>query len=88
MPLEDTEQPLNWLVKISDEAYVAARAEQFETGACFIHPFDDLAIIEGQATVAMEMLQQQPEMDTIVVPAGGGGYSRARRSLLKRYVQM
>ena len=56
-----------------DEAYLAAREEQLLTGASFIHPFDDLAIIEGQATVAMEMLQQQPEMDTIVVPAGGGG---------------
>lgn len=56
-----------------DEAYLAAREEQFVSGASFIHPFDDLAVIEGQATVAMEMLQQQPEMDTIVVPAGGGG---------------
>lgn len=56
-----------------DEAYIAAREEQLETGASFIHPFDDLAVIEGQATVAMEMLQQQPEIDTIVVPAGGGG---------------
>ena len=56
-----------------DEAYVAAREEQLETRATFIHPFDDLAVIEGQATVAMEMLQQQPELDTIIVPAGGGG---------------
>ncbi len=56
-----------------DEAYLAAREEQLATGANFIHPFDDLAIIEGQATVAMEMLQQQPGIDTIVVPAGGGG---------------
>lgn len=56
-----------------DESYLAAREEQLATGANFIHPFDDLAIIEGQATVAMEMLQQQPEMDAIVVPAGGGG---------------
>lgn len=56
-----------------DEAYVAAREEQLRTGATFIHPFDDLAIIEGQATVAMEMLQQSPGIDTIVVPAGGGG---------------
>ncbi|TQR17399.1 pyridoxal-phosphate dependent enzyme [Psychrobacillus vulpis] len=56
-----------------DEAYVAAREEQLRTGATFIHPFDDLAVIEGQATVAMEMLQQRPEIDTIVVPAGGGG---------------
>ncbi|MHA6258858.1 threonine ammonia-lyase [Sporosarcina sp. CAU 1771] len=56
-----------------DEAYVAARAEQLSTGSVFIHPFDDLAVIEGQATVAIEFLQQRPEMDTIVVPAGGGG---------------
>lgn len=56
-----------------DESYLAAREEQLATGANFIHPFDDLSIIEGQATVAMEMLQQYPEMDTIVVPAGGGG---------------
>ena len=56
-----------------DEAYIAAREEQLRTGATFIHPFDDMAVIEGQATVAMEMLQQRPELDTIVVPAGGGG---------------
>ena len=59
--------------KSFDEAYKAARSEQLATGATFIHPFDDLTIIEGQATVAMEMLQQQPDLDTIVVPAGGGG---------------
>lgn len=56
-----------------DDAYLAARSAQLATGATFVHPFDDLAIIEGQATVAMEMLQQQPDLDTIVVPAGGGG---------------
>ena len=56
-----------------DEAYMASKKEQLVTGAAFVHPFDDLAIIEGQATVAMEMLQQCPGLDTIVVPAGGGG---------------
>lgn len=59
--------------KSFDEAYKAARTEQLATGATFIHPFDDITIIEGQATVAMEMLQQQPGLDTIIVPAGGGG---------------
>ena len=59
--------------KSFDEAYAAAKKEQLMTGAAFVHPFDDLAIIEGQATVAMEMLQQCPDLDTIVVPAGGGG---------------
>lgn len=56
-----------------EEAYAASKKEQLLTGAAFVHPFDDLAIIEGQATVAMEMLQQCPDLDTIVVPAGGGG---------------
>ena len=56
-----------------DEAYEAARKEQQLTGAVFVHPFDDLEIIEGQATVAMEMLHQCPDLDTIVIPAGGGG---------------
>ncbi|MDN7243751.1 threonine ammonia-lyase [Planococcus sp. N028] len=59
--------------KSFEEAYAAAKKEQLFTGAAFIHPFDDMAIIEGQATVAMEMMQQCPELDTIVVPAGGGG---------------
>ena len=56
-----------------DEAFAASKKHQMLTGATFIHPFDDLAIIEGQATVAMEMLQQCPNLDTIIVPTGGGG---------------
>ena len=56
-----------------DEAYSASKKHQLLTGATFVHPFDDLAIIEGQATVAMEMLQQCPDLDTIIVPTGGGG---------------
>lgn len=59
--------------KSFEEAYAAAKREQLSSGAAFIHPFDDMDIIEGQATVAMEMMQQCPDMDTIVVPAGGGG---------------
>jgi threonine dehydratase len=38
-----------------------------------IHPYDDAAIIAGQGTVALEMLEDQPDMDTLVVPLGGGG---------------
>ena len=43
------------------------------TGAVFLHPFDDPLVIAGQGTVALEMLQQVPELDTLVVPVGGGG---------------
>jgi len=42
-------------------------------GLTFVHPYDDPAIIAGQGTVAIEMLQDVPEIDTLVVPIGGGG---------------
>ncbi len=44
-----------------------------ERGLTLIHPFDDLAVIAGQGTVALEMLAQQPAIDTLVVAIGGGG---------------
>lgn len=44
-----------------------------ERGMTFIHPFDDPIVAAGQGTVALEMLQQQPDLDSIVVPIGGGG---------------
>ncbi|UOQ95773.1 threonine ammonia-lyase [Halobacillus shinanisalinarum] len=55
------------------EAYAAAMEEQKLCGATFIHPFDDVDVMAGQATVAVEMLQEQPDLDTLVVPIGGGG---------------
>ncbi|MCP3026360.1 threonine ammonia-lyase [Halobacillus sp. A5] len=55
------------------EAYAAAMEEQKRCGATFIHPFDDVDVMAGQATVAVEMLQEQPDLDTLVVPIGGGG---------------
>jgi threonine dehydratase len=42
-------------------------------GLCFVHPYDDPLIIAGQGTVALEMLGAAPEIDTLVVPIGGGG---------------
>ena len=44
-----------------------------EKGMTFIHPFDDADVVAGQGTVALEMLAQQPDLDVIVVPIGGGG---------------
>jgi threonine dehydratase len=55
------------------EAYQAACIEQKRTGATFVHPFDDYDVMAGQATVVVEMLEQQPDLDTIFVPIGGGG---------------
>ncbi|MCA1022415.1 threonine ammonia-lyase [Halobacillus litoralis] len=55
------------------EAYQAARIEQERSGATFLHPFDDYEVMAGQATVAVEMLQQQPDLERLFVPIGGGG---------------
>jgi threonine dehydratase len=44
-----------------------------ETGRTLVHPFDDPLVIAGQGTVALELLEDAPEVETIVVPTGGGG---------------
>jgi threonine dehydratase len=56
-----------------DEAFEAATRIAREEGLAFVHPYDDPAIIAGQGTCAMEMLMDVPELDTLVVPIGGGG---------------
>lgn len=56
-----------------EEALRAANAFAAETGAVFIPPFDHEAVIAGQGTIALEMLEEAPEIETIVVPIGGGG---------------
>jgi len=55
------------------DAAAHARERQDRDGLTFIHPYDDPAIIAGQGTVALEMLEQAPELDTLLVPVGGGG---------------
>lgn len=56
-----------------DEALAAARAEADRTGAVLIHPFDHVDIVAGQGTVGLEILEQVPDVATIIVPIGGGG---------------
>src|SRR6185369_11650974 len=55
------------------EAASHAHALEKSEGLTFIHPYDDPAIIAGQGTVALEMLEQAPELEMLVVPVGGGG---------------
>ncbi|MGP4064393.1 threonine ammonia-lyase [Oceanobacillus sp. M65] len=55
------------------EAYDASLKRQMQTGAVYIHPFDDYDVMAGQGTIAMEMLKQEDRLDTILVPIGGGG---------------
>ncbi|MER6334852.1 threonine ammonia-lyase [Streptomyces sp. NPDC001034] len=58
---------------VVDETLAAAEAYAARTGAVFIHPFDHPDIIAGQGTVGLEILEQCPEVRTIVVGVGGGG---------------
>jgi len=55
------------------EEAMAHGLELVEKGLVFIHPYDDPLVIAGQGTVALELLADHPEIDTIVVPVGGGG---------------
>ncbi|MGW6362307.1 threonine ammonia-lyase [Streptomyces sp. NPDC055092] len=59
--------------QVVDETLAAAQEYAHETGAVFIHPFDHPDIIAGQGTVGLEILEQCPEVRTIVVGIGGGG---------------
>lgn len=56
-----------------DDAYAKARELALEKGYVFVHPFDDAQIIAGAGTLGLEMLEDAPDLDTIVVPIGGGG---------------
>jgi threonine dehydratase len=56
-----------------EEAYAEARRLEQVDGLTFIHPFDDPAVIAGQGTMGLELLEQLPDLDAVVVPVGGGG---------------
>jgi len=56
-----------------DEACDEAQRRRVEEGRAFIHPFDDPEVISGQGTIALELLEQVPDIEAIVVPIGGGG---------------
>ena len=58
---------------VYDDAYREAVKFQEETGGIFIHPFDDIDVIAGQGTIALEILEQMDNVDAIIVPIGGGG---------------
>ena len=57
----------------ADEAMAYADELQAETGMTMVHPFDDLDIIAGQGTIGLEILDDYPEIDTVIVPLSGGG---------------
>ncbi|MGN1346392.1 MAG: threonine ammonia-lyase [Eubacteriales bacterium] len=58
---------------VYDDAYKKAQELRDEKGYTFIHPFDDPDVIAGQGTIALELADQVPDMDAVIVPIGGGG---------------
>ena len=58
---------------VYDDAYQKALQLRDEMGYSFIHPFNDEDVIAGQGTIALEIAEQIPELDAIIVPVGGGG---------------
>lgn len=58
---------------VYDDAYARAIELQKEHGYTFVHPFDDPKVIAGQGTIGLEVLEQMPDVEAVVVPIGGGG---------------
>ena len=56
-----------------EEAQTKAREIEREEGRTYVHAFDDEAVMAGQGTIGLEILEQQPAVETVVVPIGGGG---------------
>ena len=68
-----------------DEAYAYARQLEQERGLTFVHPFDDPDVAAGAGTVALEMLEDQPDLDCLVVPIGGGGLMSGMATVAKAH---
>jgi threonine dehydratase len=68
-----------------DECAAAAKEFTKANGMTFIHPFDDPCVIEGQATVGMEILEELAEVDYLFVPVGGGGLASGVGTYFKTY---
>ena len=58
---------------VYDDAYQKAKELEAQEGYVFVHPFDDIDVLEGQGTIALEILEEMPDTEVIVVPIGGGG---------------
>lgn len=96
MPITTTLQKINKVKKFGknmininlignnfDESYDVAIQKSLDYNKTFIHPFDDIKVIEGQATVGYELLKQHKNIDIILVPVGGGGLSAGLCSYIK-----
>jgi threonine dehydratase len=69
---------------VYDEAYAEAKRIQEEQHSTFIHPFNDPMVIAGQGTIGLELLEDLPEVEVVVVPIGGGGLIAGMAIALKK----
>ncbi|QCS41555.1 threonine ammonia-lyase [Natrinema versiforme] len=68
---------------IYERSYEYALERAADTGETFVHPFDDEAIVAGQGTIGLELLEQYPDIDTVLVAIGGGGLISGIGTVLK-----
>jgi len=68
---------------VYDDAYAEACRIQRETGAVFVHPFNDPYVIAGQGSIGLEIMDANPDIDTVVVPIGGGGMASGIAAAVK-----
>jgi threonine dehydratase len=69
--------------QVYDECYARAVEIQKETGATFLHPFNDVAVMAGQGTIGLEIMEDLPKVDVVLVPIGGGGMISGIATALK-----
>lgn len=68
-----------------DEARAACLAEAAVTGEVFVSPFDDIDVLAGQGTIGLEILDDLPEVDNVIVPIGGGGLIAGIALVIKHF---
>ena len=69
--------------QVYDECAIRAVELQKETGATYLHPFNDVDVMAGQGTIGLEILEDLPEADVVLVPIGGGGLISGMATALK-----
>jgi len=70
---------------VYDDALRHAKQLEKQQDLVFIHPYDDIEVMAGQATIAKELLEQLPEIDKVFIPVGGGGLIGGMATYLKHY---
>ncbi len=71
--LGSLEVSLKLIGRSYEEAHEAAQAFAASTGACYVHAYEDPWVVAGQGTIALEILEELPQADAVLVPVGGGG---------------